>query len=53
MSLPLHRAELAGATLPVGVMVGGRHGDEQTLLALAAQLEAARPWRAARPPLVD
>lgn len=53
MSLPLHRAELAGVTLPVGVMVGGRHGDEETLLALAAQLEAARPWRAARPPLVD
>ena len=48
MSLPLHRVELAGVP-PVGVMVGGRHGDEETLLTLAAQLEAARPWRAARP----
>jgi amidase len=53
MSLPLHRAVRAGVTLPVGVMFGGRHGDEETLLALAAQLEAARPWRAARPPAVE
>ncbi|HEX2363300.1 MAG TPA: amidase [Jiangellaceae bacterium] len=47
ISLPLHRADVDGATLPVGVMLGGRHGSEETLLALSAQLEHARPWRAA------
>lgn len=50
ISLPLHRAEVDGATLPIGVMLGGRHGGEETLLALAAQLEAVRPWRDNRPP---
>ncbi len=52
ISLPVYRAELDGVTLPVGVMLGGRHGDEETLLALAAQLEVARPWRSARALLV-
>jgi amidase len=47
ISLPLHRAEVDGITLPVGVMFGGRHGGEETLLALSAQLEQARPWREA------
>ncbi len=51
ISLPLHRAEVGGVTLPIGVMLGGRHGAEETLLALSAQLEAARPWRAYRPPV--
>jgi amidase len=32
-------------------MLGGRHGSEETLLAVAAQLEQARPWRDARPPV--
>lgn len=46
ISLPLHWADDPdGGTLPIGVMLGGRHGAEETLLSLAAQLEAARPWR--------
>jgi amidase len=47
MSLPLHWND---AGLPIGVQVIGRFGDEATLLRLAAQLEAARPWMARRPP---
>ncbi|MBD0292109.1 MAG: amidase [Jiangellaceae bacterium] len=47
VSLPLHRVDVDGKVLPVGVMVGGRHGAEETLLALSAQLEDARPWRPA------
>jgi amidase len=31
--------------LPIGTMFTGRFGDEATLLRLAAQLEAERPWR--------
>ena len=38
--------------LPIGVMFTGRFGDEATLFRLAGQLEAARPWRARRPPLI-
>jgi amidase len=49
MSLPLHWNE---AGLPVGVQLAGRFGDEATLFRLAAQLEAARPWRDRHPPLV-
>jgi amidase len=46
LSLPLFQ----GADgLPTGVQLTGRPADEATLLALAAQLEAARPWAERRP----
>jgi amidase len=35
--------------LPLGVQLVGRPHDEATLLALAAQIEAARPWTQDRP----
>jgi amidase len=35
--------------LPVGVQLVGRPADEATLLALAAQVEQARPWAQHRP----
>jgi amidase len=48
ISLPLH---WTGDGLPVGVQLAMRLGDEATLLALSAQLEAARPWAGRRPPI--
>ena len=36
--------------LPRAVQLVGRAGDEATLLSLAAQLEAERPWAEQRPP---
>jgi amidase len=38
---------------PIGVMLAGRPAAEATLLCLAAQLEAARPWRDRRPGIWD
>jgi amidase len=37
--------------LPLSVQLVGRPNDEATLLSLAAQLEAERPWADRRPPL--
>jgi amidase len=46
ISLPLTHSS---AGLPIGIMLSGRPGAEAVLLALAAQLETARPWRERRP----
>jgi amidase len=48
MSLPLHWTD---AGLPVGVQVLGPPAGDALLLSLAAQVEAARPWRDRRPPM--
>jgi amidase len=37
--------------LPIGVMLSGRHGGEGTLISVAAQIEAARPWADRKPGL--
>ncbi len=47
LSLPLH---WTSEGLPIGTQWVGRFGDEATLLSLAAQLEAARPWKDRTPP---
>jgi amidase len=48
ISLPLHQS---ADGLPIGVQLIGAPGGEETLLAIAAQVEAARPWAERRPPL--
>ncbi len=48
MSVP---AGFAADGMPLAVQIIGRPGDEATLLSLAAQLEAERPWADKRPPL--
>jgi amidase len=48
MSVP---AGFAADGMPLAVQVIGRPGAEATLLSLAAQLEAERPWADARPPI--
>ncbi|MGY1631274.1 amidase [Geodermatophilus sp. SYSU D01186] len=46
VSVPLHWTD---GGLPVGSMLVGRPADEATLIALSAQLEAARPWAGRHP----
>ncbi len=43
--------DLDGDGLPMSVQLVGRPYDEATLLSLAAQMEAARPWAHRRPPV--
>jgi amidase len=50
VSVPLHWTE---GGLPIGVMLIGRMSDENTLISLSAQLEAARPWADRHPPIWD
>jgi amidase len=44
-------AGFSAAGLPLAVQVVGRPGDEETVLKLAAELEADRPWADRRPPV--
>ena len=46
ISLPLH---WTAEGLPVGVMLAARPAEEELLLSLAAQVEAAQPWRDRHP----
>jgi amidase len=48
MSVP---AGFGADGMPLAVQVIARPGDEATLLSLAAQLEAERPWADRRPPI--
>ena len=48
MSVPLY---WTADGLPVGTHFIARFGDEATLFRLAAQLEAARPWKDRRQPV--
>jgi len=43
-------AGFSASGLPRSVTLVGRRNDEQTLLSLAAQIEAERPWAHRRPP---
>lgn len=49
VSLPLSETEVDGRTLPVGVMLAARPAEEELLLSLSAQVEAAAPWHDRRP----
>ncbi len=48
MSVPVGFADDG---MPLAVQIVGRQGEEATLLSLAAQLEAERPWADRRPPI--
>jgi amidase len=39
--------------LPLSVQLAGRPGEEQTLYALAGQIESARPWAGDRPSIAQ
>lgn len=40
-----------GAGLPIGIHLAARFGADEELMALCAELEAARPWARRRPPI--
>jgi amidase len=48
MSVPI---AVAAENIPIGMQLVGRHGDELTLLQLAAQLEQVLRWDVRRPPV--
>jgi amidase len=48
MAIP---AGFAADGMPLSVQIVGRPGDEATLLSLAGQIEAERPWADKRPPI--
>jgi amidase len=48
ISVPVGRS---GDGLPIGMQLVGRHGEEATLLGVAAQLEGELRWTDRRPPL--
>lgn len=48
VSLPLHWTQDG---LPIGIMLAAHRGEDALLLALAAQMESARPWQQRRPPV--
>jgi amidase len=48
ISLPLH---WTADGLPVGIQLVAAYGREDLLLAIAAEIEAARPWADRRPPV--
>ena len=48
MAIP---AGFSAEGMPLSIQIIGRHGEEATLLSLAAQIEAERPWADKRPPI--
>ena len=48
VSLPLG---VGAGGLPIGVHLAARFGDDETLIALCAEIERAAPWGARRPPV--
>ncbi|MEJ2867010.1 amidase [Actinomycetospora sp. OC33-EN08] len=51
LGLPTGWPTVDGVTLPVGVTLRGRRGEEDVLLGLGAEVEAAVPWAHRRPPV--
>jgi amidase len=51
-SLPLHLTDETpdSPSLPVGVMLAGRPGEDGPLFSLLSQVEEAAPWADRRPP---